>query len=142
MLTHFLNNTLMELKNIIKLTNDDIYDIKHAQHEAQFERSATKVECITKFEHNKSILDNEITKLASANPEKKLTELLSEDDFLKLDELKLKLFELKKINKKYAKMVLSVSEFYNSLLEKVIPYEQQGYERVVSYESNRLEIRV
>ena len=78
-----------------------------------------------KFEHNKSILDNEITKLASANPEKKLTELLSEDDFLKLDELKLKLFELKKINKKYAKKVAKKHTMHNKSKMKISNFQHQ-----------------
>jgi len=143
MLTLFLNDALSELNNIVLLTQQDIEDIKLAKHDPQFERSKVKMECITKFEHKKSLLDNEIAKIVSNNPDKDFTQLLSDDDFNKLDQLKATLQELKSLNKRYAKMVLAVSEFYNTLLDKIIPHEHHGYQKVSNYgAAGKLEVRV
>ena len=39
------------------------------------------------------------------------------------------LSELKTINSNYARSVFAVSEFYNSLIQRVIPHENDGYDQ-------------
>jgi hypothetical protein len=62
--------------------------------------------------------------------------LLPEATVFLLDQFKEKLFELKELNKNYARQVLSVGEFYNSLLEELIPTEMDGYNKVASSASS------
>jgi hypothetical protein len=71
-----------------------------------------------------------------------MAELLNDEQHAALQQLKSKLKELSEVNKKYAKMVLSVGTFYNSLLERVIPTEMEGYTRVTSKKASFLEVRV
>ena len=88
------------------------------------------------------MIDHEISKKMSANPEKGLSELLDESEHRELENLKFELSALREINQRYAKMVLAVGSFYNSLLERVIPTEMQGYKKVASTDSNFLKVRV
>jgi hypothetical protein len=59
-----------------------------------------------------------------------------------LEELKIELSTLREVNKKYAKLVLAVSNLYNTFLERIVPTEMQGYKRVASKDSSILEVRV
>jgi len=64
---------------------------------------------------------------------------MSNDD---LNELKVELNNLRDINKHYSRLVLTVSNLYNNFLERLVPTEMQGYQRVASKESSILQIRV
>jgi len=59
-----------------------------------------------------------------------------------LDELKSELSNLREVNKRYAKLVLVVSNLYNTFLEKIVPTEMHGYKKVASKDSSILQIRV
>jgi DNA repair exonuclease SbcCD ATPase subunit len=121
MLNHYLKSAVDDIKNLIVITLNDIDDIKEAKHEILFERNKTKEDILIAFENKKAMIDNEIIKLSEANGDKELEDILSEETKELLDELKNKLEELKDVNKRYARMVLSVGEFYNSMLEQVVP---------------------
>lgn len=141
MLSHYLDKALSDLDQLIALTQTDIDDIKLAKHELIFDRSKIKEELISSFQNKKAMIDNEISKLMEAYSDRELEHLLSEEDQAHLASLKDKLFELKGLNKRYAKLVLTVSEFYNSLLERMVPTEMNGYEKVAQKHRSLLEVR-
>ncbi len=142
MLSHHLHSALSDLKDLIKITESDIVSIKEAQHEPQFERLALKEEKLKSFEIKKAMIDHEISSLVSKYPKKKLPDLLTDEQHKLLDSLKTELNTLRDVNKHYAKLVLVVSNLYNSFLEEVVPTEMQGYKKVASKDSSILEVRV
>lgn len=141
MLTHHLKNTLADLDDLIHLTQADIENIKVAQHDSQFDRLAIKEEKIKSFEAKKAMIDHEISSLMSANPQTKLPDLLTSEQHLLLDELKIKLSQLRDVNKEYAKLVVIVSNLYNTFLERLVPTEMQGYNKVPSKDAAILKVR-
>jgi hypothetical protein len=142
MLSHHLRSALEDLKDLIKITESDMDDIKEARHDSQFERLSLKDEKIKSFEQKKAMIDYEISSLMSANPDKDLPELLDSKQHKALDELKIELSKLREINQRYAKLVLSVSNLYNTFLERLVPTEMQGYNKVASKDPSILEVRV
>ena len=143
MLSHHLQSALIDLRDLIKLTESDIEDIKQAKNDPQFDRLSLKEEKIKSFEAKKAMIDHAISSLMSANPAKDLPNLLSEEQHTLLDELKIELSNLRDINKRYAKLVLVVSNLYNTFLERIVPTEMQGYTKVASNKKpSFLEIRV
>lgn len=141
MLSYQLESAIKDLEALITLSEDDIHDIKEAKHDPQFERLAIKEEKIKSFEQKKAMIDREISKLMTMNPSKPLDELLDEEQHHQLDSLKKHLSLLREVNQKYAKMVISVGAFYNSLLEKIVPTQMQGYRSVASKDASLLEVR-
>ena len=142
MLSHHLQNALNDLRDIIKITQSDIEDIKKAEHDTQFERLSLKEEKLKSFEAKKAIIDYEISSLMTSNPDMELPNLINEEQHKLLDELKIELSNLREINKKYAKLVLVVSNLYNTFLERLVPSEMQGYNKVASKDPSILEVRV
>ncbi len=142
MLSHHLQSALSDLRDLIKITESDIADIKEAKNDPQFDRLSLKEEKLKSFETKKAMIDHEISSLMSASPDKDLPELLSEAQHLLLDDLKVELNNLRDSNKHYARLVLVVSNLYNTFLERVVPTEMQGYEKVASKNSSILEVRV
>lgn len=142
MLTLHLQNALKDLRDLIEITESDIRDIKEAQHDTQFDRLALKDEKLKSFETKKAMIDHEISSLISTNPNANLPELLNEEQHQLLEELKIELNNLREVNKHYAKLVLVVSNLYNTFLEKLVPTEMQGYSKVASKNSSILEVRV
>jgi cystathionine beta-lyase family protein involved in aluminum resistance len=142
MLSHYLQSALEDLRDLITITESDIEDIKQAQHDPQFERLSLKEEKLQSFEAKKAMIDHEIAKLIAKKPDKNLPDLLSAQQHTLLDELKTELNRLHDINKRYAKMVVVVSNLYNSFLEKIVPTEMQGYQKVASKNATILEVRV
>jgi hypothetical protein len=141
MLSYQLENAIKDLDKLINLSLEDIDDIKEAKHNPQFDRLAIKEEKIKSFEHKKAMIDYEISKLMTSEPTKPLAELLGDEEHKQLESLKTHLSKLREVNQQYAKMVLSVGAFYNSLLEKIVPTQMQGYHSVVSKEASFLKVR-
>ncbi len=142
MLSHHLQGALNDLRDLISITNSDIEDIKEAKNKQQFERLSLKEEKLKSFENKKAMIDHEISSLMSAQPDKDLPELLNVEQHSALDELKIELSNLRDVNKRYAKFVLSVSNLYNTFLERLVPTEMQGYNKVASKNHSILEVRV
>lgn len=142
MLSHHLQGALGDLKDLIHITESDIVDIKEAKSEEQFERLSLKEEKLKAFESKKAMIDHEISKLMTTYPEKDLPELLDQSQHEALDELRVELANLRDVNKRYAKFVLTVSNLYNSFLERLVPTEMQGYNKVASKNAAILEVRV
>ncbi len=142
MLSHHLQGALSDLRDIIEITNSDINDIKEAHHDAQFARLPLKEEKIKSFESKKAMIDYEISSLMTENAGIELPELLDEQQHDSLAQLRVELSNLRKINKKYAKFVLSVSNLYNSFLERLVPTEMNGYEKRATSKATLLQVRV
>ena len=142
MLSYHLQSALTDLRDLIKLTESDIEDIKEAKNDPQFDRLSLKEEKIKSFESKKAMIDHEISSLMSNNPDKDLPNLLTNEQHDSLDELKTELSNLRDVNKRYAKLVLVVSNLYNTFLEKLVPTEMQGYQKVASKEPSFLQVRV
>ncbi|MEA1892817.1 MAG: hypothetical protein U9N33_08905 [Campylobacterota bacterium] len=142
MLSHHLQGALKDLRDLIEITESDIADIKEASNDPQFERLSLKEEKLKSFEAKKAMIDHEISSLMSSYPDKDLPELLSEEQHQLLDDLKLELNNLRDSNKHYARLVLVVSNLYNTFLERIVPTEMQGYEKVASKNPTILEVRV
>ena len=141
MLSYQLQSAIKDLETLISLSLEDIDDIIEAKHNPQFERLALKEEKIKSFEQKKAMIDREISKLMTQFPAKPLSELLDSEQHQQLDSLKEHLSQLREVNQKYAKMVLSVGSFYNSLLERLVPTQMQGYQKVARSEASFLEVR-
>ena len=142
MLSHHLQSALKDLKDLIKITESDIEDIKVAKNDPQFERLSLKEDKLKSFEQKKAMIDHEISALMTTNPDTELPKLLNEEQHTLLDQLKVELSNLREVNKHYAKLVLTVSNLYNTFLERLVPTEMQGYNKVASKDPSILEVRV
>ncbi|WP_300360932.1 hypothetical protein [Hydrogenimonas sp.] len=127
MLTHYLDKAAEDLQTLIDLTQKDIDDIKAARHQALFDRIKTKEHTLVTFENRKALIDNEIGNLIKANPDSEMEDLLDEEVQQKLSLLREKLEELQALNRYYARFVITVGEFYNTLYEEMLPIEKDGY---------------
>ena len=142
MLSHHLQSALADLKDLIKITESDIEDIKLAQNDSQFGRISLKEDKLKSFEQKKAMIDHEISTLMTTNPDLELPQLLNKEQHDLLDDLKVELNNLREINKNYAKFVLLESNVYNNFLERLVPTEMQGYKKVASKDPTILEVRV
>ncbi len=70
MLSYHLRSALNDLKDLIKITELDIADIKEARNESQFDRLSLKEEKIKSFEAKKAMVDHEISSLMTADSDK------------------------------------------------------------------------
>lgn len=134
----FLKDALEDIKALIAITEQDISDIKVANNESIFARIPQKEELTSSFIRKKEAYAKSIEdRLRKEYPNATLADLTYEDKQKLLGEgaseftaqLHDKLEELKKLNYRFGKMSLAVSEFYNSLLRNIIPIEQQGYKK-------------
>ncbi|MCW8896319.1 MAG: hypothetical protein OQK48_02985 [Sulfurimonas sp.] len=142
MLSYHLQSALSDLRDLIKITESDLEDIKVARNNPQFDRLKLKEEKLKSFESKKAMIDHEISALMTAKPDTELPQLLSEEQHDYLDQLKVELSNLRDVNKRYAKLVLAVSNLYNTFLERLVPTEMQGYNKVASKNPSILEVRV
>jgi len=141
MLLHYLKSSIEDIDSLIGLTQKDIEDIKKANHELVFERTKIKNDLIKSFENKKSLLDNELIKLVKDKKESDLEEVLKDEEKNLLNDMKIKLNRLKDLNKQYAKFVVIISEFYNTLLDKVFPCEMEGYHKTHHKPASILKVR-
>ncbi len=142
MLLHHIKGAIEDLKDLISMTKLDIGDIQEAKQDSQFARIMLKDEKIKTFESKKSMIDHEIQTLIKLSPYVELKESLSEPQREALNLLKENLTTLREVNQQYAKLILAVSSFYNSLLEQLVPTEMDGYNKITSRKSTFLEARV
>lgn len=134
-----LQGALEDIKALIAITKQDISDIKVANHEAIFARIPQKEELIASFIRKKEAYAREIEeRLHRQFPNSKLEELTDADKQILLGEgasgytteLHDSLNLLKDLNARLGKISLAVSEFYNSLLGKIVPTtEDSGYKK-------------
>ena len=141
MLSHYLEISIKNIDDLIELTDKDILDIKDAKHNDIFKRTKIKNDLIVSFENKKSMLDNELIKLVKQNKNSSLEEVLNDSDQKMLEKMKDRLFVLKHRNKEYARFVVTVSEFYNTLLDSIFPRDLDGYQKINHKPASFLKIR-
>lgn len=141
MLTHYLQNAIKDIDNLIEQTEKDISDIKVAKHSEVFERAKIKNDLIHSFENKKSLLDHELMKMLKESGKKSLEELLSVEQKELLALMKVRLSDLKVCNKQYAKYVVTISQFYNVLLDSIFPRDMEGYKVANHKPASLLKIR-
>jgi len=141
MLEHYIDKAIDEINNLISLTEADIEDIKEAKHQSMFNRIKTKEHSLVSFGNYKSLIDNSIRSLMEKNPSQNLETLLGENIQNKLDLMRERLEKLHEVNRYYAKFVVTVGEFYNSLYEEIIPVEKDGYTKKSTKLASLIEVR-
>lgn len=129
MITKQLKSAIEDIDALIALTKSDIEDIKEAHHDKLSNRLEDKERLISSFEHKKTLLNCELLKLTQSHQGKSIDQILSDDEADTLTLFKEKLASLKSVNKDYAKFVATISEFYNSLIDKMFTLEGNGYEK-------------
>jgi hypothetical protein len=133
MLEDYIQAGINDLNKLILLTMEDIEDIKKAKDASLVQSINTKNELIISFEKNKSLIDSKILEEHNQNPNaSSLDSLFSDKANSLLSTFREKVSQLHALNKKYARLVLCIGEFYNSLLEAMIPMEMNGYDKVAS----------
>lgn len=80
-------------------------------------------------------------KMVKENNNRPLEELLDDEQKELLALMKAKLSELKLCNKQYAKFVVTISQFYNSLLDSIFPRDMEGYKMAQHKPASLLKIR-
>ncbi|EGI5162275.1 flagellar protein FlgN [Campylobacter coli] len=118
MLKQRLDEVNAILTKLIELTQEDIENIKIAKHDTVASSVEEKNKLISEFSAAKKKLDSALVELNNSST-KGLSELLDEEDKQKLDELKKNLQTLHTTNKEYAKFVLIVKDFLDSLVNKM-----------------------
>jgi predicted DNA-binding protein YlxM (UPF0122 family) len=141
MLKKYLQNALDDLHQLISITEQDIADISEANHIPIFERVEQKERLVQTFETKKKLIDQQINRSVQSNPSKQMEQILDDIERAYLTQLRESLLQLKEVNRRYARLVVSVGTFYSSLLEKIIPTEMDGYETVVKQSASFLEIK-
>lgn len=143
MLVHYLNLAIETLQSLIDITKTDIEDIKQAHHEILFNRVKGKDELVSVFEKYKCMIDNELLSLSQKNIGVELKDLLNAEQKELLQDMKVQLEQLKNLNRRYAKIVLTVSSFYNSLMERMLPADDNkiGYDGLPQRRSSLFETK-
>lgn len=116
MLKVYLDKANEILAELIKLTKDDLENIEKADHSGVQESVNKKVKLSGDFSLAKAKLDKALVEL-NMSSQKDLSELLSEDEKADLASLKTNLEELFRLNKKYARLVLIVKDFYDRMVK-------------------------
>jgi hypothetical protein len=94
---------------------------------------------IVSFETNKSILNDELIKLAK-DSNLPLEELMGDESIDLLSQLKNNLSILKDNNRVYAKFVVRLNEFYTSLFDEIFKLDSNGYEKKTPTPANILQV--
>ena len=127
MLKQALTSINVTLNNLISITKQDIEDIKLAKHEALFQRNEQKEQLVNQFINLKSQIDSILVQRSQSG--KPLEELISPQVDILLGEFRDKLQTFYAIHKKFSKMALLVTNFYNNLINKISGSEPDiGYE--------------
>ena len=140
MITHYLKSAIKNIEDLIQFTTNDIEDIKEGKGESIFSRTKLKDELVNSFENKKALIDGELRKLLSASPDSSLEKVLPENDQDLLESMRVGLTKLQGLNTKYAKLVSVVSEFYNSLMDRLFPGELDGYNKTNMQPASLLKI--
>lgn len=136
MVEKYLKLAISDIESLIEITILDIKNIRNANHNDVVKHKQLKDKLLSSFSNKKMLLDTELKKVIGANKE------VSEEGHELIETLKHKLSELKDLNTRYGKIVLGVNEFYNSLVERVMPTEMNGYNKVVASSNSYFQAKV
>ena len=126
MLKRYLDEAMGVLDELIAQTTEDIENIKLADHSKVDDSVRRKNELVKKFESVKSLLDKELLRVSKENGGANLSSILDDEVKSSLALMRSKLEELYSKNKEYAKYVVGVKEFFDSLLKNMFKGEQEG----------------
>lgn len=140
MLHNYLRGAISDLSSLIEFTRLDIADICVANHQDIFSRNGNKQQFIKAFESKKNLINQEILSLKNNSPEKSLADLVDEEADQLISLMKENLRTLQKLNADYSSMVFAVSEFFSSLVAKIVPHEVCDYKGNIAPQSNFLKI--
>ena len=126
MLKRYLDEAMGVLDELIAQTTEDIEKIKLADHSKVDDSVRRKNELVKKFESVKSLLDKELLRVSRENGGVNLSSILDDEVKSSLTLMRSKLEELYSKNKEYAKYVVGVKEFFDSLLKNMFKGEQDG----------------
>jgi len=135
MLTNILNKTINTLDNLISVTNEDIENIKKANHNQVFANTDKKEQLANEFSSLKSEIDNI---LVSRN--KPIEEIFSKEEEVLFNTFREKLFEFNKLHKRFSKLALSVANFYNTLVNQIHNTETINYKNE-SFQNSNLHLK-
>ena len=124
MLKRYLDEAMGVLDELITQTTEDIENIKLADHSKVDDSVRRKNELVKKFV--KSLLDKELLRVSKENGGANLSSILDDEVKSSLALMRSKLEELYSKNKEYAKYVVGVKEFFDSLLKNMFKGEQDG----------------
>lgn len=140
MLKRYIKGAICDIDRLITLTKTDIEAIKATQHEKLADHLREKEALILAFENKKSLLNSELVERTQKAPDKGLEELLDEEEQALLEKLKKRLQKLKKVNKRFARYVASISEFYNTMLDRLFALDSSGYEKTTPKPASILKV--
>ena len=129
MLKKYLNEAMGVLDELIAQTTEDIEKIKLADHTKVDDSVKRKNELVKKFESIKSLLDKELLRVSKENGGVNLSSILDDEVKSSLALMRSKLEELYSKNKEYAKYVVGVKEFFDSLLKNMFKSESGNYDK-------------
>lgn len=125
MLKQLLDKANKTLGELIAQTRKDIQNIKSANHSAVNESVIIKNKLIREFEATKKDIDKALVALAKDN-EGSLSQSLDANSKESLANMRSQLEELHKINKEYARHVVSVKEFFDTMLKQMFTPDDDG----------------
>ena len=114
MLLNKLSQINEVLDKLISLTNEDITLIKEAKHEELFSHIKIKEDVAKEFSNLKSEIDSI---LVSRN--RPIESIFSKEEEILFEEFKEKLNQFHSLHKHFAKLALTVNNFYTTLLNKI-----------------------
>ena len=129
MLKRYLDEAMGVLDELIAQTTEDIEKIKLADHTKVDDSVKRKNELVKKFESVKSLLDKELLRVSKENGGVNLSSILDDEVKSSLALMRSKLEELYSKNKEYAKYVVGVKEFFDSLLKNMFKSESGSYDK-------------
>lgn len=130
MLKRYLDTAISILDELIDTTLQDIENIKEAKHSAVDESVRKKGVLVKNFEDTKRSLDKELVNLSKTS--ENLQEALDDEVKANLVLMREKLEILHKVNKEYARHVVLVKEFFDSLTKQMFNLDQNAYTQSVS----------
>lgn len=110
------------LDELITQTEQDLENIRKANHKEVDESVEKKNKLIVSFMQAKKELDNTLIKISN-NGQDNLATLLDDEDKELLGEFKKRLITLQSKNKEYAKLVLVVKNFFDGLVHTMFDKE-------------------
>ncbi|MEO1924046.1 MAG: hypothetical protein ABGX25_05990 [Nautiliaceae bacterium] len=135
MLINTLQETINVLNKLIEITNEDLKNIKEANHEEVFKNIKTKEQLAYKFNQLKKNIDQILVQR-----NRPIEEIFNkeEENLFNLFREKLNIFYEQ--HKKFSKMAISVANFYNALNSQIKNQEQISYNERANFNS-QLQIR-
>ncbi|MBE2983760.1 flagellar biosynthesis protein FlgN [Campylobacter sp. RM9344] len=127
MLKRYLDEAIASLEELIKATVQDIENIKEAKHSTVDESVKKKLSLVREFETTKKALDKELVKVSKENNTTALANVLDDEVKSKLVLMRSKLEELHVKNKEYARHVVVVKEFFDSLNKQIFGQNSNEY---------------